>query len=434
MITEDQVTQLLSRAVAARPAGPPPVAVLVEGGTALRRRRRRKRVAMTGAAILALVLGGTAIARTLRSADDVRPAQTVGEWRELPTPPLSPRRSAFAAWTGTEAIFVGGTSDPPCEGFGPCPESAGLRDGAAYDPTSETWRTIASAPTGLSAGTSYVVWGGSVFVHPETNPPQILEYNPKADTWTQLTSTPPSVETTGPTPVDGRPLLFVWKFFAGHETVVLYAFDPSTQTWSTLPPVAESAMRNPGNGPMSTTPGIVIVNAPSGTKGEPDMDTAMIFDGQGWRSAPASNFTTGNDWWWTGRRLVSPTTHFAARGDLVSGAFDPSTDTWTQLPLGPVPEDTAGWDLRAIEGPLFAINGYLYDDRNQHWSTLPFPTSNTETPPSEGTAAVWANGDVIAFGGSTRPRPTDDPTSLNNQAWLLRPDWAASVISDSGPS
>lgn len=45
--------------------------------------------------------------------------------------PLTPRRDHQEAWTGEEMLIVGGD---------------GPRDGAAYDPTTDTWRSLPDTP------------------------------------------------------------------------------------------------------------------------------------------------------------------------------------------------------------------------------------------------------------------------------------------------
>lgn len=75
----------------------------------------------------------------------------IGErrWRKLPNAPISARAPAITAAIGTE-ILVWGSADRS----GP-----GVRDGAAYDPASHTWRRTAPSPD-LSAQASTVAWNG----------------------------------------------------------------------------------------------------------------------------------------------------------------------------------------------------------------------------------------------------------------------------------
>ena len=78
-----------------------------------------------------------------------------GIWRTLAASPLSPRSGAAAVWTGEEVLIWGGGQD-----------AAG--DGAAYDPAADEWRTIRDSPLGpripvgaVWTGTEMLVWGSA---------------------------------------------------------------------------------------------------------------------------------------------------------------------------------------------------------------------------------------------------------------------------------
>jgi N-acetylneuraminic acid mutarotase len=80
-------------------------------------------------------------------------------WTSLADNDAPSWRGGFATvWTGTEMLIWGGTSGA---------DNMPLNDGAAYNPATQTWRTISPAPaTGLDAtaavwsGTEMLVWGG----------------------------------------------------------------------------------------------------------------------------------------------------------------------------------------------------------------------------------------------------------------------------------
>ena len=82
-----------------------------------------------------------------------------GSWRTIASSPLSPRSWAAAAWTGSELLIWGGAS-------GTDPMSDPLADGAAYDPATDTWRSLAPAPltarsplTSVWTGSRWLIWG-----------------------------------------------------------------------------------------------------------------------------------------------------------------------------------------------------------------------------------------------------------------------------------
>jgi hypothetical protein len=84
-----------------------------------------------------LVWGGVveaSAARTTYAVDGAAFDPTTGTWRTLAPAPLSPDRYA-GVWTGTELVVIGG--------------GEATVDGAAYDPVTDTWRDIAYPPLAL---------------------------------------------------------------------------------------------------------------------------------------------------------------------------------------------------------------------------------------------------------------------------------------------
>ncbi len=104
-------------------------------------------------------------------------------WRRLPPAPIS-SRAPLAVWTGAE-LLVWGTAvrvDPR------------PRDGAAYDPATNEWRTIAESPIELTDATA--VWTGRELIvfgaalhggnFPETPTAIGAAYDPETDRWRRL--------------------------------------------------------------------------------------------------------------------------------------------------------------------------------------------------------------------------------------------------------
>ena len=122
----------------------------------------------------------------------------------------SPRETMAAAWTGTELLVWGGSA------FG-----APLADGARYDPSTDTWRSMSSAGAPAArtkmasafTGTELLIWGGQTgtdglgaMVLTQTGG----RYNPASDTW------------LGDLPVDGAPAAraFASGVWTGGELIV----------------------------------------------------------------------------------------------------------------------------------------------------------------------------------------------------------------------
>ncbi len=115
-------------------------------------------------------------------------------WRKLADAPVAPRAQGASVWTGTEWVVWGGLTtgtDSPTE----------LADGAAYNPATDTWRLIAKSPLsarkapGVWTGTEMIVDAGSVGGDRATgnNTMALADgaaYDPATDTWRSLTSGP----------------------------------------------------------------------------------------------------------------------------------------------------------------------------------------------------------------------------------------------------
>ncbi|MBA2643371.1 MAG: hypothetical protein H0U82_10650, partial [Actinobacteria bacterium] len=70
-------------------------------------------------------------------------------WHAMAAAPLAPRLMPASAWSGRELLIWGGT-DERFQRF--------FRDGAAYDPESDSWRRLPRAP--ISARAPLSVWTG----------------------------------------------------------------------------------------------------------------------------------------------------------------------------------------------------------------------------------------------------------------------------------
>jgi hypothetical protein len=345
-------------------------------------------------------------------------------WRELPAPPLSPRTGAIAAWTGTEAVFLGGDPTAPCPPNASCTEPPpDQRDGAAYNPTTGRWRETSPAPVRLPTHDRPPVVGDRVYIRTDE---AVAVYDASSDAWSTL---PPP-----PGPADG-----FWSLRRVGDTVAAirqqqreqYAadqlYDPAAGRWTPLPrdPLVPSAARHL----IDTPHGVVLVGNPDvpnpGAGANPSLARAAVLDlkTMTWRRLPDSEQLGATGFTWTGSRLVDPRlgrSDGAAAEDISDygryydngGTLDPQTGTWGRLPNAPE-ELTGGWPVYAIDGPRIATDGYLYDDAAERWTRTPEPEGGPESPGS----AVWAGDNLIVFGGRER----DDYTieALTNAAYLL---------------
>jgi hypothetical protein len=109
----------------------------------------------------------------------------------LPEAPIRNRWWHDAIWTGSEIIVFGGGRD-----------SYGRRDGAAFDPSSRTWRRIAHAPVSgyanslIWTGKEMITWGGikdsttGTHGYPTGFIAVGAAYDPATDEWRMLEESP----------------------------------------------------------------------------------------------------------------------------------------------------------------------------------------------------------------------------------------------------
>lgn len=147
---------------------------------------RKAAPAATTSATAPSLASGLAVSRPADAASLVG-----GRWSALPAAPIAPRQGASVAWTGKELIVWGGASGP---------HGGQLHaDGAAYDPAKQTWHLLPPAPlsprTGQAAawtGHEMVVWGG--YTRVGANASSVTgsgaAYDPATNRWQSLPSAP----------------------------------------------------------------------------------------------------------------------------------------------------------------------------------------------------------------------------------------------------
>jgi hypothetical protein len=169
------------------------------------------------------------------------------QWRPLPASPLAPRFGATGVWTGSEFVIWGGVGKL----------QNALADGAAYDPVANRWRQIGTAPIsgrgrayGVWTGRRILVWGGE----PATKTPTLSGYvdgalyDPTTDTWQPIGSAPmpPNHPQVLSTAVWTGRLLYVWKAWERQDPTSSgvaisdgtdgAVYDTASGSWSPLVP------------------------------------------------------------------------------------------------------------------------------------------------------------------------------------------------------
>jgi hypothetical protein len=209
-------------------------------------------------------------------------------WRSLPQPPTG---QGITAWTGRELIGWGG---------GCCGDA--WSDGSAYDPASDSWRTLARSPLapsqrpiGAWTGHELVLFVRGTDDEGRPYPASLARaaaYDPRTDTWRRLA--PPPVPVAGTAVWDGHELLVV-----GDGRTAL-AYDPASDRWRRLAPLLA-----------------------------PRLAQAMV---------------------WTGTRALLWGAAGASAPDPAGLAYDPVDDRWSTLPALPFADAsmTAAWTGRRL--------------------------------------------------------------------------------------
>lgn len=179
-----------------------------------------------------------------------------GSWRVIAASPLAERLAATVVWTGEEIIVWGGcdASIPQCDDFG-----KGLfADGAIYQPSTDSWRVMAPSPLPPGNRPSAAWTGTEVLYHAGLVEPDAAasapggvaaSYDPARDRWSPLPDPPLAPrQGLGLAWSNSSRLLFAWGgstgFNDGDQSDDGAAFDPSTETWLTLPDAPPRSARH----------------------------------------------------------------------------------------------------------------------------------------------------------------------------------------------
>jgi len=229
----------------------------------------RAQVVWTGTE--AVSIGGAD--QTGKSVDSVAAYNpTTGQWRIVTNTP-SPLMWPLAVWTGSDVLIVGwrdgllnttaATLDVTTGewtqgaqmpfGFKASPDTPHVWTGSelllwadhpvAYDPVTDTWRTLADAPidrrleaTSVWTGTQWIVWGGLALVDDSTRGDGVA-YDPATDVWRVLPASPLSQRIVSGVWTGTEVLITAGRSGDGNGMMAFSdgaAYNPSTDTWRDL--------------------------------------------------------------------------------------------------------------------------------------------------------------------------------------------------------
>ena len=156
---------------------------------------------------------------SLEQSSGGKPATGRGAWQSLEASPLGTRGGVNPAWTGDEVLVWGGNRG-----------LLFLQDGAAYNPTTHSWRSI--APNQWAFPSTVSTWTGDHFVVLAKN--SGATYDPATNTWQDLPSLP-----------DQSNGSFVGITWTGHDllglvqsqgdAIFVARYNPTTSSWAVGP-------------------------------------------------------------------------------------------------------------------------------------------------------------------------------------------------------
>jgi hypothetical protein len=342
-------------------------------------------------------------------------------WKPLPKAPIAGRIGEGVVWTGKEMIVWGGVT-----------RTGAVRpasDGAAYDPATRAWRTIAPAPRGVLGvvgngaawtGRTAVFWAGN---SPD-GPAAGAVYDPAADTWRRLPSGPLGPREGYASVWTGKELLIISGTSGdGLASPAAAAVNPASGAWRLLPAL-NAVTGLLANGAVWDGQEAFVIGKQSlcpqlGSSCQkfrpvflayhPATDSIRQINT---RSAPvdAQQVEQLTPIAWTGTEVV-----FSTAGDPSAAlvGYDPGSDSWNVGKSAPCTV-AAGYAQTAWLGDRYVVpcgsNGLqTYQVATNAWQkSKPGPSPLNSR---EGSAIVWTGTDLIAWSGTVRaplnPTPAD---------------------------
>jgi hypothetical protein len=416
-MTEELTTMLRAAAEAFDPPPAPDPAAVV---TRARRRRGAQRAAGAGFAVLAL-LGTVMIsirAEPAREVDETTAQPATAQdlsryrWSDLPAAPIDPRNQAALAWTGREMVVWGGVAG----------EGQLFGDGAAFDPSRSAWRRIAT-PSGVPSRfgafalwtvTELLVVGGQSGVAP-AGPGGA--YDPAADRWRPLPPGPSDTERLFGAVWTGREAVVI------NAQRSASAYDPATDRWRSLAPLPGALERKLIDVvPVWAGDQLLVLALWTHSDISPVTGSGTITSGidlysldpvtGGWTHRPGNGerLRGNRGAYWTGADVVIPAADSHGRGpagrDLHGFRYDPATDTYTAMAHGPL--DDGGPESYWTGTALISISHSIVtgpepiDDRNTAaWDPATDRWTRLERAPAgvtNQTPLVWTGTELLSYG------------------------------------
>ena len=387
-MSEDELRRALT--ALAEPGTPP-------GGAAPRivaavERRRRRTVTALAAASMAAVLGiGATLAALPDGGDRVdEPAADVGRWSRIATSPLAPRMYETSVWTGTEMLVFGGNDERPCPPNADCvggQATRQFRDGAAYDPDTDSWRPIADTPIDFGVAQAELVGDEVVVVAQpagQYDESQTWVYDVAGDRWRRGADAPTYASLQG---------------LAGDRVVMLgqgrtagWLYDPADDRWTALPadPLGDTFDRSL----VFDGRDLLLLALPTeGGDERTYLFARLDLDTREWTTLPQTPVGMGvSVWFWWKDQLINPSSGTGG------GIWDPATGDWRDLPQ---PSDVDAAE-RACPLPILPPAGGWVGYHGTLVSIDPDRVILAPPCPAYGEVhtAVWTGSQLLTWGGT----------------------------------
>jgi hypothetical protein len=343
--------------------------------------RNRRPLLVAAAALVVLAGVASAVWVLQRNGEDARPpvvstapqppTATATGWQTLTPPPIAPREGAALVWTDDELVVWGGPREQS--------QDDGYADGAAYDAATGTWRPMSPSP--LRGGSAVGVWTGEEVLLWSVRD-QLDDrwagaaWSPSTDTW-RLLARPPQIE------VDGR-IQPVWTGQLMIDVASGAVYDPATDRWGDLPerPVDGPVQASVWTGTEVLT---LIANRSDGSYPAGEA-VALAFDPTPgtWQALPPTGVgATAADLAWDGEQAV------AVDYEMQAATFRPGEDRWRALPPLPLRFYECAPSLARLADTVLATHcsgdAVLTEDRT--WAI--------GSPPALAAARLVTTGDVV---------------------------------------
>jgi hypothetical protein len=331
-----------------------------------------------------------------------------GTWQRLPAAPI-PGGSYASVWTGTELLLHAPLSSFHGEHY------ISRSVGAAYNPTSRTWRNLPPAPGPVQnmEGGYRAVWTGRELLGWGMG--LDAAYNPATNRWRRIATGGSAWAVMVWT---GRQVLTWGGGCCGDDVAGGAAYTPSTDTWSRLP-AGPLAGRQRTTGAWTGSELVIV--------GGSTADGAVFTDAaaynpttRSWRRLPdLPEPRTGATVTWNGRELLVVGGHGRSSDQAqpyADGvAYSPASNRWRRLPamdtgrIGHTALCTGSqllvWGGQTRSGGAWTApgRGLAYERATNRWIPLPMSPLRGRI----GHVAVWTGSQMLVWGGT--PARASDP-------------------------